>query len=79
MRIIEFRVLRDILGPRRCVVTGSWRKLHNEDLHDLCFLPAIIRVINSRRIRWAGHVAHMEKRRNAFSGKSYKKEITCKT
>jgi hypothetical protein len=43
-------------------VTGGWRKLHNEELHNLYFSPSIIRIIKSKRIRWAGHVARMEKR-----------------
>jgi hypothetical protein len=52
-------VLRRILGPKRDEVTGCWRKLHNEELHNLYYSPRIIRMIKSRRMRWAGHVARM--------------------
>jgi hypothetical protein len=55
-------VLRGILGLRRDEVTGEWKKLHNEELHDLYSSPSIIRIIKSRRMRWAGHVARMGKR-----------------
>jgi hypothetical protein len=48
-------VLRRILGPKRVEVTGGWRKLHNEELHNLYTFPSIIRMIKSRRMRWAGH------------------------
>jgi hypothetical protein len=51
--------LRRIFGPKRVEVTGEWRKLHNEELNDLYCLPNIVRVIKSRRMRWAGHVARM--------------------
>jgi hypothetical protein len=47
------------LGPKRDEVTGEWRKLHNEELNDLYALPNIVRVVKSRRMRWAGHVARM--------------------
>jgi hypothetical protein len=47
-------------------VTGEWRKLHNEDLHDLYSSPSIIRIMKVRRMRWAGHEARMGERRNAF-------------
>jgi hypothetical protein len=65
-------VVRRIFGPKRDEVTGEWRKLHNEELHDLYSLPSIIRVIKSRRIKWAGHAAQMGEKRNAcrlFVGK----------
>jgi hypothetical protein len=52
-------VLRRIFGPRRDEVTGEWRRLHNEGLNDLYCSPNIVRVIKSRRMRWAGHVARM--------------------
>ena len=55
--------MRRIFGPKRDGVTGQWRKLHNEELKDLYCSPNIVRVIKSRRIRWAGHVARMEKGR----------------
>ena len=61
--MFENRVLRRIFGPKRDEVTGEWRKLHNEELNDLYSSPNILRVINSRRMRWAGQVAHMGERR----------------
>jgi hypothetical protein len=57
--VFENRVLRRIFGPKRDEVTGVWRKLHNEDLHNLYSSPSMIRMIKSRRVRWAGHVARM--------------------
>jgi hypothetical protein len=57
--VFENRVLRRIFGLKSDEVTGEWRKLHNKDLHDLYSSPSIIRIIKSRRIRWAGHVARM--------------------
>jgi hypothetical protein len=62
LRVFENRVLRRIFGPKRDGVMGGWRKLHNEELHDLYSLPSIIRIIKSRRMRWAGHVARMGRR-----------------
>ena len=62
-RVFENRVLRRIFGPKWDGVTGECRKLHNEELNDLYSSPNIVRVINSRRMRWAGHVARMEKGR----------------
>jgi hypothetical protein len=64
--VIENKVLRRIFGPKRDEVTGGWRKLHNEELRDLYSLPSIIRIIKSRRMRWAGHVARMGENRNAY-------------
>jgi hypothetical protein len=61
--VSENRVLRRIFGPRRNEVTGEWRKLHNEELNDLYCSINIVRVINSRRMRWAGHVARNGERR----------------
>ena len=52
-------MLRRVFGPKRDEVTGEWRKLHNEELSDLYFLPNIVRVVKSRRMRWAGHVSRM--------------------
>jgi hypothetical protein len=52
--VFENRVLR-IFGPKRDEVTGEWRKLHNEELHDLYSSPSIIRIMKSRSMRWAGH------------------------
>jgi hypothetical protein len=59
LRVFENRVLRRIFGPKRNEITGEWKKLHNEELHDLYSSPTIVRVITSRRMRWAGHVARM--------------------
>jgi hypothetical protein len=56
------RVLRRIFGPKRHEEIGGWRKLHNEELHNLYSFPSIIRMIKSRRMRWAGHVARMGRR-----------------
>ena len=61
--MFENRVLRGIFGPKRDGVTGEWRKLHNEELNDLYSSPNIVRVIKSRRMRWAVHVARMEEGR----------------
>jgi hypothetical protein len=58
-------VLKRIFGPKRDEVTGEWRKLHEEELHDLYSSPSIIRIIKSRRMRWAGHVAQTGEKRNA--------------
>ena len=58
-RVFENRVLRRLFGPKRDEVTGVWRKLHNEELRDLYSLPNIVRVVKSRRMRWARHVARM--------------------
>jgi hypothetical protein len=57
LRVFENRVLRRIFGPKRGGVTGGWRKLHNEELHNLYSSPRIIRIIKSRRMRWVGHMA----------------------
>jgi hypothetical protein len=57
LKVFENRVLRRIFGPKRCEVAGEWRKLHNEQLNDLYSLPNIVRVVKSRRMRRAGHVA----------------------
>jgi len=59
-------VLRRIFGPRRDEVTGEWRRLHNEVLNDLYSSPNIVRVIKSRRMRWAGHVARMGEDTGAY-------------
>jgi hypothetical protein len=64
LREFENRVLRRIFGPRRDEVTGEWRKLRNEELHDLYSSPSIIRIIKSRRMRWMGHVARMGEKKN---------------
>ena len=58
LRVFENRVLRRIFGPKRDEVTREWRKLHNEDLNDLYSSPNLVRVIKSRRMRWAEYVVH---------------------
>jgi hypothetical protein len=58
LRVFENRVLRRTFGPKR-EKDGSWRKLHNDELHRLYSSPNIVRMIKSRRMRWAGHVARM--------------------
>jgi hypothetical protein len=64
--VFENRVLRRIFEPKRNEVTGEWRKLHNEELHDLYSSPSKIRMIKSRRMRLAGHVTRIVKKRNAY-------------
>jgi hypothetical protein len=65
LSIFENTVLRRIFGPKG-EEDESWRKLHNDELHSLYSLPNIVRVIKSRRMRWAGHVAHMEEGRGVY-------------
>jgi hypothetical protein len=65
LRVFENTVLRRIFGPKTDEVTGGWRKLHNEELHNLYSSPSVIRVIKSRRMRWEGHVVQMGEKRNA--------------
>jgi hypothetical protein len=64
--MFEKRVLRRIFGPERDEVTREWRKLNNEELHDVYSSPSIIRIMKARRIRWVGHVARMGQKRNAY-------------
>jgi len=66
LRVFENRVLRRIFGPKRDEVMGEWRKLHNEELKVLYSSPNYVRVIKLRRMRWAGHVAHMGQRRGLY-------------
>jgi hypothetical protein len=66
LRVLENKVLRRIFGPKRDEVTGEWRRLHNKELYALYSSPNIIRVIKSRTLRWAGHVARMGERRGAY-------------
>jgi hypothetical protein len=65
--VFENRVLRRIFGPKRDQVVGGWKRLHNEELHNLYTSANIITVIKVRRMRWAGHVTCMGELRNAYS------------
>jgi hypothetical protein len=64
--VFENRVLRRTSGPKRHELTGGWRKLHNVELHNLYSSPSIIRMIKQRRMRWVGHKARMEAKKNAY-------------
>jgi hypothetical protein len=64
--VFENRARRRIFGPKSDEGTGEWRRLHNEELNDLSSSSNIIRVIKSRRMRWAGHVTRMREKRGAF-------------
>jgi len=66
LKLFENRALRRIFGPKRVAVIGEWRKLHNEELNDLYCSPNIVRMIKSRRMRWAGHVARMREERGMY-------------
>ena len=66
LRVFENRILRRIFGPKRDE-HGEWRRLHNEELHSLYLSPNILRIIKSRRLRWAEHVARMEEGRSALN------------
>jgi hypothetical protein len=64
--VFENRELRRIFGPKRDEVTGGWRKLHNEELRNFYSSPRIIRIMKFRKMKWAGHVARMGEKRNAY-------------
>jgi len=66
LKVCVNMVLRRIFRPRRVEVTGEWRRLHNEELNDLYCSPCIVRVIKSKRMRWAGHVARMGEERGCI-------------
>jgi hypothetical protein len=66
LRVFENRVLRRIFGKKKDEVTGEWRKLHNEEFVILYSSPSIIRIIKSKRMSWAGHVARMGEEMNAY-------------
>jgi hypothetical protein len=66
LRVLENRVLWRILWLKRHEVTGEWRKLHNEELDDLYCSPNIIRLVKTKRMRWAGHLARMGERRDVY-------------
>jgi sulfite reductase beta subunit-like hemoprotein len=67
LRVNDNRVLKGIFGPEKEEVRGGWRRLHNAELHNLHTSQNIIRVIKSRRMRWAGQVARMEEMRNSYN------------
>jgi len=67
LRVFQNMVLRRIFGPRKDEVTGEWRRMHNEELNDLYCSPNIVRVIKSRRMIWAGHMARMGEEREVYS------------
>ena len=67
LRVFENKVLRKIYGPKRDEMTGEWRRLHNEELHGLYDSPDVVRIMKSRRLRWAGHVARMGEKRRLYS------------
>jgi len=82
LKVFQNMVLRRIFGPRRDEVTGEWRRLHNEELNDLYSSPNIVRVMKSRRMRWAGHVARMGEERGVYRvlvGETGGKETTEET
>ena len=66
LRVFDNMVLRRIFGPRRDEVTGEWRRLHKEELNDLHSSSNVVRVIKSRRMRWAGHVEHVGEERGCI-------------
>jgi hypothetical protein len=66
LRVFQNRMLRRMFGRKRDEVTGEWRKLHNEELHDVYSSPTTVRVRKSRRMGWAGHVARMGKGRDVY-------------
>jgi hypothetical protein len=83
LRVFENRVLRKIFEPKKDEVTGEWRMLHNEELHNFYSSPDIIRQIKSRRMRWTAHVARVGEERKlyvqGFGGQARRKETTGKT
>jgi len=76
LRVYENRVLRRVFRSKRDEETGEWRKLHKEEINDLYSSPNIVRVIKSRKVRWAGHVAHMGENRGAYRALMGKPEGT---
>jgi hypothetical protein len=80
--VFEYRALRRIFGPKSEEVAEGWRRLHNEELHNLYASPNIITLFKSRRMRWAGHVARVGEVRNVHKivvGKPEREETTRKT
>jgi hypothetical protein len=83
-KVFENRVIRSIFGPTTDEVTGEWRMLHSEKLHNVYLSPNIIRHIKSRRMKWAGHVTNMGDERKVYffwggGGRIRKKKTTQKT
>jgi hypothetical protein len=78
LKVFENRALRRIFGPKRDEIVGGWRKLHNEELHNLYSSPSIIRMIKSRSTIWAEYVARMGRRgiHTGFWWKARRKETT---
>jgi hypothetical protein len=74
LKVFENRALRRIFRGKRDEVTWEWRKLHNEEINDLYSSPSIVRVMESRRTRWAGDVARMGERRGVYSVLVWKPE-----
>jgi hypothetical protein len=74
--VFENRVLRRIFGPKWDEVTGDWRRLHNEELHNLYPSPSIITIIKPRRMRWAGYVARMDEEECGYWWEARRKETT---
>ena len=66
LRVFEKKLIRKIFGAKKDEITGEWRKLHKAEQHALYSSPNIIRSLKSRRLRWAGHIAHMEQSRNVY-------------
>jgi hypothetical protein len=64
--VFENRALRGIFAPKRDEVTRDWRRLHNEELHNLYCSPSVIRMMKSRKMRWAEHVARVGVKRNTY-------------
>jgi hypothetical protein len=80
LRVFEKRVLSRIFGPKRGEIIGNWRKLHNKELHCLYWSPSVIKLIRSRKMRWAGHVTLVEEKcKQCFNGETTREETTRKT
>jgi len=67
LRVLENKVLKKIYGPKQGDMAGEWRRLHNKELHGLYDSPDVVRIMKSRRLRWAGHVARMGEKRRLYS------------
>jgi len=67
LRVFENKILRKIYGPKRDEMTGEWRRLHNDELYGLYDSPNVVKIMKSRRLRWADHVSRMEKKGRLYS------------